>query len=73
MQRPWFVLVIPECNSTGENDCVFISVSVPPGEMEFPALRLLTFLVLASVDVGVAVYYRYVGLNTQVYDSILVT
>lgn len=35
-------------------------------EMEFPALRLLTFLVLASVDIGVAVYYRYVGVNVQV-------
>lgn len=28
-------------------------------EMEFAALRLLTFLTLAGVDVGVAVYYRY--------------
>merc|ERR1712172_453653 len=35
-------------------------------EMEFPGLRLLTFLVLSSVDIGVAVYYRYVGVNIQV-------
>jgi len=34
------------------------------GEMEFPALRLLTFLTLAGVDVGVAVYHRYTGLGT---------
>eukprot|EP00095_Tigriopus_kingsejongensis_P001872 snap_masked-scaffold70_size417918-processed-gene-1.10 protein:Tk01872 transcript:snap_masked-scaffold70_size417918-processed-gene-1.10-mRNA-1 annotation:"rhomboid-related protein 3" len=29
-------------------------------EMEFPFLRLLAFLILAGVDTGVAVYYRYV-------------
>ena len=28
-------------------------------EMEFAPLRLLTFLVVAGTDVGVAVYYRY--------------
>jgi len=28
-------------------------------EMEFAALRLITFITLAGVDVGVAVYYRY--------------
>ena len=27
--------------------------------MEFAALRLIAFLLLASVDTGVAVYYRY--------------
>ncbi len=31
------------------------------GEMEFPLLRLLAFLVLAGVDTGVAIYYRYVA------------
>ena len=36
------------------------------GQMEFAALRLLTFLILAGVDIGVAVYYRYVGENTNV-------
>ena len=37
------------------------------GEMEFPALRLLAFLLLAGVDTGVAVYYRYVvQVETQV-------
>jgi len=36
------------------------------GQMEFAALRLLTFLVLAGVDIGVAVYYRYVGNTTKV-------
>ena len=30
-------------------------------EMEFPALRLIAFLLLAAVDTGVAVYYRYVA------------
>lgn len=30
-------------------------------EMEFAALRLLTFLTLGGVDIGVAVYYRYTG------------
>ena len=29
------------------------------GEMEFPALRLLSFLLVAGVDTGVAVYYRH--------------
>jgi len=36
------------------------------GQMEFAALRLLTFLILAGVDIGVAVYYRYTGNNTKV-------
>jgi len=37
------------------------------GEMEFPALRLLAFLLLAGVDTGVAIYYRYVaGVDTRV-------
>ena len=37
------------------------------GEMEFPALRLLAFLLLAGVDTGVAIYYRYVqGIDTKV-------
>ena len=40
------------------------------GQMEFAALRLLTFLVLAGVDIGVAVYYRYVGNNTKVTKKI---
>jgi len=31
------------------------------GEMEFPVLRLLAFLLLAGVDTGVAIYYRYVA------------
>ena len=35
-------------------------------EMEFPALRLLSFMTIAGVDTGVAVYYRYVGHNTKV-------
>ena len=30
-------------------------------EMEFPALRLIGFVIIAGVDTGVAVYYRYVG------------
>ena len=34
-------------------------------EMEFPALRLLAFLVLTGVDTGVAVYYRYQGVDTK--------
>ena len=29
-------------------------------EMEFAALRLIAFLLLASVDTGVAIYYRYI-------------
>jgi len=36
------------------------------GQMEFAALRLITFLVLAGVDIGIAVYYRYMGTNTKV-------
>ena len=37
------------------------------GEMEFPALRLLAFLLLAGVDTGVAIYYRFVaGVDTRV-------
>ena len=35
-------------------------------EMEFAALRLIAFLLLASVDTGVAIYYRYIEVNTQV-------
>ncbi len=35
-------------------------------EMEFPALRLTAFLLLAGIDTGIAVYYRYVELNTKV-------
>ncbi len=36
-------------------------------EMEFLALRLAAFLLLAGVDTGVAVYYRYVaGVDTRV-------
>ena len=31
-------------------------------EMEFPALRLLGFLLVTGVDTGVAVYYRYCDL-----------
>ena len=36
------------------------------GEMEFPWLRLLLFLILAGVDTGVAIYYRYLGVDTKV-------
>lgn len=36
------------------------------GEMEFPALRLTAFLLLAGIDTGIAVYYRYVEVDTQV-------
>jgi len=36
------------------------------GEMEYPALRLLSFMTVAGVDTGVAVYYRYVGHNTKI-------
>ena len=32
-------------------------------EMEFPALRLIGFLIVTGVDTGVAVYYRYVVLK----------
>ena len=35
-------------------------------EMEVAALRLIAFLLLASVDTGVAIYYRYIELDTQV-------
>ena len=35
-------------------------------EMEFPALRLFLFLLLIGVDLGVAVYYRYMNITTQV-------
>lgn len=32
-------------------------------EMEFPALRLIAFIILAGVDTGVAIYYRYLVSN----------
>jgi len=35
-------------------------------EMEFAALRLITFVTLAGVDIGVAVYYRYTEVENQV-------
>ena len=35
-------------------------------EMEFPALRLIAFLLLAGIDTGIAVYYRYIELDTKV-------
>ena len=35
-------------------------------EMEFPALRLIAFILLAGIDTGVAVYYRYIEVDTQV-------
>ena len=35
-------------------------------EMEFPALRLLAFLLLAGIDTGIAVYYRYLEVDTKV-------
>jgi len=35
-------------------------------EMEFPALRLLAFLLLAGIDTGIAVYYRYIEVDTKV-------
>jgi len=35
-------------------------------EMEFPALRLAAFLMLAIADTGVAIYYRYQGVDTEV-------
>ena len=36
-------------------------------EMEFPALRLIAFILLAGIDTGVAVYYRYIAeVETQV-------
>jgi len=34
-------------------------------EMEIPALRLFSFLMLAGFDIGVAVYYRYMGQETK--------
>jgi hypothetical protein len=34
--------------------------------MEFPGLRLFLFLLLIGVDLGVAVYYRYMNVTTQV-------
>ena len=34
--------------------------------MEFPALRLLAFLLLAGIDTGIAVYYRYIEVDTKV-------
>ena len=35
-------------------------------QMEFAWLRFLTFIIIAGVDIGVAVYYRYVGTYTKV-------
>ena len=35
-------------------------------EMEFPGLRLAAFLLLTGVDTGVAIYYRYVGEETNI-------
>ena len=35
-------------------------------EMEFPALRLMAFLLLAGIDTGIAVYYRYIEKDTKV-------
>ena len=35
-------------------------------EMEFPALRLLSFIIIAGVDTGVAVYHRHVGRDLKV-------
>ena len=36
-------------------------------EMEFPALRLIAFILLAGIDTGVTVYYRYIAeVETQV-------
>ena len=35
-------------------------------EMEFPALRLIGFLLVTGVDTGVAVYYRYTGQDNLV-------
>ena len=39
-------------------------------EMKFPALRLLSFMTIAGVDTGVAVYYRYVGQNNKVIVNV---
>ena len=42
-------------------------------EMEYPGLRLIGFIIIAGVDTGVAVYYRYTGqvcrYNTYIYIS----
>ena len=35
-------------------------------EMEFAGLRLIAFLLLAGIDTGIAVYYRYIEVDTQV-------
>ena len=35
-------------------------------EMEFPALRLIAFLLLTGIDTGIAVYYRYIEIDTKV-------
>ena len=35
-------------------------------EMEFPFLRLIAFLILTGVDTGVAIYYRYLDVDTKV-------
>ena len=35
-------------------------------EMEFPFLRLLAFLILTGVDTSVAIYYRYLNVDTKV-------
>ena len=42
-------------------------------EMEYPGLRLIGFIIIAGVDTGVAVYYRYTGQvcrYTYIYISI---
>jgi rhomboid-related protein 1/2/3 len=39
-------------------------------EMMFPASRLITFLAFAGLDIGMAVYYRYVGEETKVNFNI---
>ena len=44
-------------------------------EMEYPGLRLIGFIIIAGVDTGVAVYYRYTGqvgvyLNTLISTSL---
>ena len=43
-----------------------LSFSVSRSEMEFAWLRLLAFLILTGVDTGVAVYYRYTDVDTNV-------
>ena len=40
-------------------------------QMEFAWLRLLTFIIIAGVDIGVAVYYRYVGTYTKVKQRLI--